>query len=94
MTTPEDSSLTPTQAANFRILRRVIFAVTLVVFALLLWRAMSPGGEISHMLHGSSLSRLDGTARASVLALSVLAGLGFAWLAATNIAKILARRVK
>jgi len=94
MTTPEDSPLTPTQAANFRILRRVIFGVTVVVFALLLWRAMSPGGQISNMLHGSSLSKLDDTGRASALALSVLAGLAFAWLAATNLAQILARRIK
>jgi hypothetical protein len=86
--------MTPAQAANFRLLRRVIFGSTVVCFAFLLWRSMSPGGQISNMLLGPGLARMDETGRASVLALSVLAGLVFAWLAATNIAKILARRIK
>lgn len=94
MTTAEDSPMTAAQAANFRMLRRVIFGVMVVVFAFLLWRAMLPGGQISNMLHGSSLARLDDTGRASALALSVLAGLVFGWFAATNIARILTRRIK
>jgi hypothetical protein len=94
MATPEDSSMTPTQAANFRALRRTIFGAAVVVLAFLLWRSSVPGGEVSNALQGSSLSKLSGTGRASVLALSVLAGLGFAWLASTNLAKILARQVK
>ena len=94
MTTTEDSSMTPTQAANFRILRRVIFGVAVVILAFLLWRAILPGGQISNMLHGPSLSKLDDTGRAAALALSVLAGLVFAWFASSNIAKILARHVE
>ncbi len=94
MATSEDGSMTPTQATNFRTLRRVIFGAALVVFAFLLWRSSLQGGELSNVFEGRALSRLSGTARASVLALSVLAGLGFAWLAATNIAKVLARQVK
>jgi hypothetical protein len=92
--TPEDSPLTPTQAANFRLLRRVIFGTTVVCFAFLLWRSMSPGGQISNMLQQSGLARMGENGRAAALALSVLAGLVFAWFAATNIAKILARRIE
>jgi len=55
---------------------------------------MLPGGQISNMLHGPSLSKLDDTGRAAALALSVLAGLVFAWFASSNIAKILARHVE
>ncbi len=92
--TPSDSAMTPTQAANFKKLRLVIFGTCVLVFAFLLWRAMAPGGQISNMLQGPSLSRMDATWRASALALSVLAGLVFAWFASTNVAKILARQVK
>jgi hypothetical protein len=94
MTTSEDSAMTPAQAANFKILRRVVFGAAVVISSVLLWHEMQPGGQISIALHRSSLSRLDGTGRASVLALSVLAGLVFAWFASTNIAKILARQVR
>jgi len=65
-----------------------------VILAFLLWRAMLPGGQISNMLHGPSLPKLDDTGRAAALALSVLAGLVFAWFASSNIAKILARHVE
>lgn len=94
MATPDDSSMTPAQAANFRILRRVIFAVAVVVIAFMLWRSSAPGGEIGHALQGTTLSKMSGTGRALVLALSVLAGLGFAWRASTNLARILARQVR
>ena len=94
MTTSEDSAVAPAQGANFEILRRVVFGVAVVTSSFLLWHEMQPGGRISNALHGSSLSKLDGTGRASVLALSVLAGLVFAWFASTNIAKILARQVR
>ena len=94
MTTSKDSSLTPAQASNLRILRRVVFGVAAVIFAFLLWRAMLPGGQISKMVQGSSLSKLDASVRAAAVALSVLAGLVFAWFAASNIAKVLARQVK
>ena len=94
MATPDDSSMTPAQAANFRTLRRVIFGVAVVVIAFLLGRSSVPGGEIGNALQGTTLSKLSGTGRSLVLALSVLAGLGFAWLASTNLAKILARQVK
>jgi hypothetical protein len=93
MTTLDGSSMTPAQAANFRILRRVIFGVAVVIFAFLLWRAMLPGGQISNMLQGSSLSKLDGSVRPFAVALSVLAGILFAWFASSNIAKVLARQV-
>ena len=86
--------MTPAQTANFRILRRVIFGVAVAVIAFLLWRSSVPRGEIGNALQGTTLSQLSGTGRALVLALSVLAGLGFAWLASTNLAKILARQVK
>jgi hypothetical protein len=94
MATRDDSFMTPAQATNFRILRRVIFGVAVIVIAFLLWRSSLPGGEIGNALQGRTLSRMSGTGRALVLALSVLAGLGFAWLASTNLAKILARQVK
>jgi hypothetical protein len=94
MTTSEDSAMTPTQAANFKTLRRVVFSVAVVVLSFLLWRGMQPDGQISKALTGSSLSKLDSTGRTSVLTVSVLAGLVFVWFASTNIAKILARQVK
>ena len=89
-----NSPLNPSQTANFKKLRWVVFGACLVFFALLLWRAMAPGGQISNILHGASMSNMDATGRASALALSVLAGLVFAWFASTNIAKILARHTK
>lgn len=89
-----DSSMTPSQIANFKKLRWVVLAACLAGFSLLMWRAMAPGGYISNILHGASMSRMDDTWRASALALSVLVGLVFAWFASTNIAKILARHIE
>jgi len=89
-----DPPLNPSQMVNFKKLRWVVFGTCLAVFALLLWRAMGPGGQISNILHGPSMSKMDDTGRASALALSVLAGLVFAWYASTNIARILARHIK
>jgi len=86
--------MTPTQAANFKKLRLIVFGTCVLVFSFLLWRAMVPGGQISNILHGSSMSKMDDTGRASALASSILAGLVFAWFASTNIAKILARQVR
>jgi len=89
-----NSPMSPSQTANFKKLRWVVFGSCLVCLALLLWRAMTPGGQISNILHSASMSKMDDTGRASALALSVLAGLVFAWFASTNIAKILARHIK
>jgi hypothetical protein len=91
---PREDQLTSAQAENFKVLRRVIFGAALLVFSLLLWRALAEGGQVDSALHGSSLSKLDGVTRACLLTLCVLVGLVFAWLASTNLAKILARQVK
>jgi hypothetical protein len=94
MTTSEDSSMTPTQVANFKKLRLVVFGSCMVVFSFILWRAMVPGGQISNMLHGPGLSKLSDTGRASVLAICVVVALIFGWFASTNIARVLARQVR
>jgi hypothetical protein len=90
----EEDQFTSAQAENFKVLRRVIFGAALLVFSLLLWRALAAGGQINSALHGSSLSKLDGATRACLLTVCVLVGLVFTWLASTNLAKILARQVK
>ena len=94
MVTSNDGALTPSQAANFKVLRRVVFGVGVAIFSYLLWRHMQPGGQLGNVLDGYVLSKWGSAARAFVLALSVLAGLAFLWLASTNIAKALARQVE
>jgi hypothetical protein len=89
MTDLEDSPLTPAQETSYKKLRWVAFVSGVAVGALLIWQSINHG-RMRSMLAGFH----DPTSRASALAISVLVGLGVLWLAAGNIAKILARKVR
>jgi len=84
--------LTRAQAVHFRKLRRVIFGTAVLIFGFMLWYSIV-SGEISGMLRGPGLSKMDSTGRTTALTLCVLAGLVFAWIASGNIAKLLSRRI-
>lgn len=98
MNTPEGAfsdPLAPEQVAAFKKLRLIIFTVCVLVFAALLAQSVMPGGEIHEMLHaGAMATHMDSTGRASALAICVLAGLVFGWIASGRVAKVLARRIR
>jgi len=94
MTTTEDSSMTPTQAANFRILRRVIFGGGGDSCLPAVARDAPGWADQQHASRTIAVEAGRHRACGRSGALSVLAGLVFAWFASSNIAKILARHVE
>jgi hypothetical protein len=74
----------------FRKLRLLVFGTAVAGLFVSVWLNMAPGGSLYNVLHSTTM---DSTGRASALALCVLLGLVFSWVAANNVAKVLARNV-
>lgn len=87
-----NAPLTDEQAAIFKKLRLIIYAVCVVCFSILLWFAMAPGGEVYR-----GLARIQGvgsTGRLVILTVIVVVALVIGWVMCSNIAKILCRQVR
>lgn len=82
----ERQSLTPTQAANYKRLRSLIFTVAISVLAYCLWQALGTG-ELEH-------PHLTGTRRTVAWVICTALGVGAAWLMSCAAAKSLCRSIK